>query len=113
MARARVRSVGSDDREFRNLPGCQGYDFLRLRYGLHDQGHAQILFQQMLARCEASGSLDIIRQAGNAKNDSVRGFFGAKPRAAGHTALAERACQPQNAGQGADTVLLFPRKLGK
>src|SRR2546430_5511470 len=67
----------------------------------------------MLACSKASGSLDIIREARNAKDNGIRGFFGAEPGAAGHTALAKRARQPQNAGQGADVILLFRRKLGK
>src|SRR5260370_41730406 len=67
----------------------------------------------MLACSEARGGLDVIGQAGNTKNDSVRGFFGAEPCAGGHTGLAKRARQTQEASQGADAVLPFRRKPGK
>src|SRR6266849_1123925 len=113
MARLRVRSIRSDDREFRNLPGRQGNNLFRLCGGLHDQGQAQNLFQEMLSGSKTRGGLDIIGEAGNTQNDSLRGFFGAEPGAAGHTALAKRARQAQNAGQVADTVLLLRRKPGK
>src|SRR5712692_5676125 len=67
----------------------------------------------MLACSEARGGLDVIGQAGNTKNDGVRGFFGAEPCAGGHTTLAKRARQTQDASQGADAVLPFRRKPGK
>src|SRR5260370_39379417 len=67
----------------------------------------------MLACSEARGGLDVIGQAGNTKNDSVRGFFGAERGAGGQTAVAKRARQTQEASQGADAVLPFRRKPGK
>jgi len=100
-ARSRIRSIGSEDREFRNLPRRQGNDLLGLRGGLHDQGNAQIFFQEMLARGKARGGHDIIGQSWNTQNDGIGGFFGAEPGAARHTALAKCARQAQNASQGA------------
>src|SRR5260370_137908 len=101
------------DREFRNLPGRQGDDFFRLRGSFHDQWHAQILFQEMLTCGKARGGLYIIAQAGNTQYDSICRFFSAETRAARDTALAKRARQTQDAGQGADAALLLRRKLGK
>src|SRR5258708_21016068 len=72
-----------------------------------------MIFQKMLACGKARGGLDIIGQSGNTQNDGVRGFFGAEPGAACHTALAKRARQSQNASEGANAVLLLRRKLGK
>ena len=66
-----------------------------------------MIFQKMLACGKARGGLDIIGQSGNTQNDGVRGFFGAEPGAACHTALAKRARQAQNASQGTDGGLLI------
>src|SRR6266702_4760508 len=111
IARLRVRSIRSDEGEFRNFPGRQRDDFPELNSGLHDQRHTQVVFEQVLAGGKARGRLNVIRQSRGAKNDGIGGFLRANPGTAFHPALAKRARQAQYARQGADVILLLQRKL--
>src|SRR5437879_5534002 len=67
----------------------------------------------MLAGREPRGGIDIVREARDAQNDGVRGLLCTKPCTTDNAAFAKRSCQPQNAGQSADAVLLIGRNPGK
>ncbi len=106
-------SIGSEDGEFGHGSWGKSDHLFLFCGGFHNQGHAEILFQQMFAGSEAGGGLDIIGQAGHTKDEGVSGLLGAESGAGDYPALAERARQAQQAGKRAYIVLLLRRKHGK
>lgn len=66
-----VVSIGSDDGEFRHWPRRQGNDLVFLGFCrcLDDKRFLQIIFEQVLAGCQAGGGFYIVEKTRDAQND--------------------------------------------